>query len=179
MALHDPVDGGFAVDDVFVGPQGDVAYGDAVVVMDGGAILDGLAVFLPFAVFHLFDPVVFGSGGAAFQGGGVGLDGLIVELEISECPPGLAEFPKPGGGAYGGDAGELLGEVGSKTGAVVGRMQEAVAVIEQILLGKHPVGIVIPEMGQPGIGDGIKAAVTFLVVEVKGKALAGIYYVGI
>jgi len=50
LAFDDPVEGGFAVDDVVVGLEGDVGDGDVGVVDQGGlvALLD---------VFHLLDAV--------------------------------------------------------------------------------------------------------------------------
>lgn len=60
LAFHDPFDGGFAVDDVGVGFEGDVAKGDVGIVEDGGLVgkgFSGLRVF-GFAEAHFGDAVV-------------------------------------------------------------------------------------------------------------------------
>ena len=109
LARHDPIDGGFAVDHIAIGIRGDLLYGDAVVVEeDGGAVVDGLAVFFLSGVVHLFHAVVLELHGGALEGGGVGFDGFVVKMQMGELPSGPGEGPESFEALDGGDAGELF-----------------------------------------------------------------------
>lgn len=130
-----PIDGWSAVDHVIVGRHGDILYGGAVVINDGGEVVDGFAVLLFPGVFHLLHPIMSGFGGRVLQGSGVHVHGFIAEVQIGQITPGPAESPKACGSLYRRDAGEFLGEVIGVAGAVVLGMQEAVDVVEEVVLG--------------------------------------------
>ncbi len=174
VALHDPFDGGFAVDDVIVGFQGDVAEGDGVVVDDG-------AFLAFFRESHFADAVVFAN---AVFGDGVGFDGFVVEVPLCQFPPGGAEFLEMTGK---GDARQFFFQVVGKAGAVFRGMQQAVDVVEDVFFADTTVVVGRPELFQGKIGDAIVADVValplflpkikhagggfFLFVPVQGEAL--------
>lgn len=92
LALHDPLDGGLAVHYVVVGFQGNVAEGDAVVVEDGGFVVDafaGLWVF-DFGEFHFFDAVVEGGEIRTHDLSGIDLDGGVAgDRPVVQVPVGV------------------------------------------------------------------------------------------
>ncbi len=117
---------------------------------------------------------------------------------MGEIAAGLGEGAEIGKGLHGGDAREFFAEVIGVAGAVVGGMQQAVDVVEEVFFGDATTfarcGIGGLEMGKSGIGDGIAAGVAFGVglagkevavcgagfgffVEVEGEALATRHYV--
>lgn len=98
LSLHDPFEGGFAVDDVVVGGGRDVFQGDVFVVNDGALVIHVPAGgVLGLAELHLGDAVtaVFGDGGGAggFFLGHAGMPGhgLIVQMPMGEIAAGLGE----------------------------------------------------------------------------------------
>ena len=140
MAFHDPFEGGLAVDDVFVGGEGDVFEGDALVVDDGGFVVDAFAgLRVPgFGEFHFGDPVVgVGQGvggGLAGVEGDAGVEGysFVIQVPMCEIAAGLGEGAEVGEGFDGGDAREFLAEIVCVAAAVFGGMQQAVDVIEEV-----------------------------------------------
>jgi len=82
LAFDDPVEGGFAVDDVFVGLEGNLGDGDIGVVDEGG-----LVAFL--GVFHLFNAVEDLGGEAVLVAGDRGrvrVHGLVVDVQAKRRP---------------------------------------------------------------------------------------------
>lgn len=103
LAFHDPVDGGFAVDDVVVGFKGNAGDGDVLVVDHGGLVVDALAGLRVFAlgVLHLDDSKLLGfqsrqfpDAAGEFERDGMALYGLVVQMPVSQIPPRLCEFLK-------------------------------------------------------------------------------------
>ena len=139
LAFHDPFEGGLAVDDVVVGGEGDVFEGDALVVDDGGFVVDAFAGLrvAGFGELHFGDPVVgvgqgVGGGLAGVEGdAGVEGYGFVVQVPMGEIAAGLGEGAEVSEGFDGGDAREFLAEVVGVAAAVVGGMQQAVDVIEK------------------------------------------------
>lgn len=138
VALHDPLDGGLAVDDVVVGAGGDAFEADAAVVEDG-------AFLALLGEAHLLDVVVgveLVLGAAAeFRvpvddlDGGAGWNRFVADVELGEGVAGLAEFPEVGGLLYEWEAGEHLLEVGGVGFAVLRAVEEAIDVVKDVLLG--------------------------------------------
>nr|VFK58135.1 MAG: hypothetical protein BECKTUN1418D_GA0071000_10766 [Candidatus Kentron sp. TUN] len=110
LALHDPIHGGLAVDDISVGRRGDVLDGDAVIVDDAGLVVDAFTVLFDFGVAHLLHPVVVGFRGAALHGGGVGFDSFIVQMQMGQFPPGSGEGLESIDALDGRDARQLFSE---------------------------------------------------------------------
>ena len=199
LAFHDPFDGGFAVDDVVVGFGGDVAEGDVGIVVDDsfvGKAFAGFGVF-GFAETHFGDVEVvggelFGREFACVEGDGILFGAFVVEMQVGEAAAGLAEGAEGFDAFDGGDAGQLFAEVVGVAGAVVGRVEESVDVVEEILFGEGLAGIGFLEVGQSRVADPVPADVAVLAggffgsreeivfrdfflgffVKVKGEALA-------
>lgn len=169
LAFHDPFDGGFAVDDVVVGFEGDVAEGDMGIVVDDGFVgkaFAGGGVF-GFAEAHFGDAEVvggelFGREFAGVEGDGVFGGAFVVEMEVGEAAAGLAEGAEGLDAFDGGDAGQLFAEVVGVAGAVVGRVEESIDVVEEILFGEGFAGIGFLEVGQSRVADPVPADVAVL-----------------
>ena len=141
VAFHDPLDGGFAVDDVVVGLGRDAAERGRGVVDDGVS-------YAFFREAHFRHPEV--AGGVLLQG--VGLHGLVIEVPVGEFSPGAGEGPEV---RREGDAGKLLAQVVLKALAVFRAMQQAVDVIEDVFSADFGVGVGVAELLQSPVGDGL------------------------
>ena len=149
LAFDDPVEGGFAVDDVFVGLEGDVGDGDVGVVDQGGLVA------FP-GVFHLLDAVEgLGGEGALVAGdrGRVRVHGLVVDVQVGQGAAGAGEGPEVGGGLDAGDARQFLGEIVRVAGAVVRGVEQPVDVVEDALFGQVLAWVGGLEVREASVGD--------------------------
>lgn len=202
LAFHDPFDGGFAVDDVVVGFERDVAEGDVGIVVDDGLVGNAFSAggVGGFAETHLGDAEMLGGEHvgrefAGVEGDGVGFDAFVVQVEVGELSSGAGKGPEGVGAFDGGDAGQLFAEVVGVAGAVVGRVQQSVDVVEEVFLADRIAGIGFLEVRQARVADAVPAgvagfglarlfsaeevgffgAVFVFFVEVEGEALASIH----
>ena len=146
LALHDPFEGGLAVDDVVVGGERDVFEGDEVVVNDGGFVVHILAAGEVFCLgeFHLGDPVASVCDRRRLRGywgehlfhchAGMTGHGLVVQMPMGEIAAGLGEGAEIRKRLHGGDAREFLAEVVGVAAAVVRGMQQPVNGVEQVFM---------------------------------------------
>lgn len=141
VAFHDPLDGGFAVDDVVVGLGRDAAECGRGVVDDGVS-----HAFFREAHFRHSEV----AGGVLLQG--VGLHGLVIEVPVGEFSPGAGEGPEV---RREGDAGHFLAEVVLKALSVFRAVQQAVDVIEDVFSADFGVGVGVAELLQRPVGDGL------------------------
>lgn len=141
VAFHDPLDGGFAVDDVVVGLGRDAAERGRGVVDDGVS-------HAFFREAHFRHPEV--AGGVLLQG--VGLHGLVIEVPVGEFSPGAGEDPEV---CREGDAGHFFAQVVLKALAVFRAVQQAVDVIEDVFSADLGVGVGVAELLQRPAGDGL------------------------
>ena len=81
-------------------------------------------------------------------------------MQRGEIAAGLTEMPEVSGGADARDARQFLAQVVSVAFAVIGGMQDAVDVIEQVFLADRFKGIGAGKMGETGISDGVAAVWT-------------------
>ena len=149
LTFDDPVEGGFAVDYVFVGLEGNVGDGDVGVVDEGG-----LVAFL--GVFHLFNAVEdLGGEGVLVAGdrGRVLVHGLVVDVQVGQGAAGAGKGPEVGGGLDAGDARQLLGEIVRVAGAIVRGVEQPVDVVEDILFGQVLARVGGLEVGETGVGE--------------------------
>ena len=171
VAFHDPLDGGFAVDDVVVGLGRDAAERGRGVVDDGVS-----HAFFREAHFRHSEV----AGGILVQG--VGLHRLVIEVPVGEFAPGAGEGPEV---RREGDAGHFLAQVVLKALAVFRAVQHAVDVIEDVLSANLGIGVGVAELLQRPVGDGLvpnevpdgfvapEVQVAFLLlIPVEGKALS-------
>jgi len=127
VALHNPLDGAFAVHNVAVSFFWNVGYGDSAVVDDG--------VFLPFlGEAHFFDGEVAALG-AGDGNVGAWRSAFVVEVEVGKRFAGFAEVPEGARFFDEGDAREHLFQVVGKADAVVGAVEKAIDVVENIFFG--------------------------------------------
>ena len=142
VAFHDPLDDGFAVDDVVVGLGRDAAECGRGVVDDGG---------ISHAFFreaHFRHPEV--AGGVLLQG--VGLHGLVIEVPVGEFAPGAGEGPEV---RCEGDAGKLLAQVVLKALAVFRAVLQAIDVIVDVFSADFGVGVGVAELFQRVVRDSV------------------------
>ena len=78
-------------------------------------------------------------------------------MEVSERPPRTAERPESLGRLDARDARQLLAQVVGVALAVVGRVKDAVDVVEDVLLRDRLAGVGGLEVGEAGIGDAVAA----------------------
>lgn len=141
LSFHHPFQRGLAVDDVVIGLTGHVLERDVVIVDEGREVLFlALAAPLPFVGvldalegfgvdLGLWDKVV----GALLERDHIRLNAFEVHMYIAQRAACIAEGGEVFEHPDRRDAGELLGKVILAALAVVGRMQKAVNVIEQVL----------------------------------------------
>ena len=162
LSFHHPFQSGLAVDHVVVGFQWNTGDGD-VAVVDHGALIEVRALT---SEFHLFDTVETdwvgrrdhpGIATAETEDDGVGLNRLVVAVQITEFPTCGSEGPEVCGPLHRRDAWEFLGEVISIAAAVVLRVQQAIGVVEQVVRGDRFAWLSSLEVGQTFIGDSIAA----------------------
>lgn len=139
VAFHDPLDGGFAVDDVVVGLGRDAAERGRGVVDDGVS-----HAFFREAHFRHSEV----AGGILVQG--VGLHRLVIEVPVGEFAPGAGEGPEV---RREGDAGHFLAQVVLKAFAVFRAVQHAVDVIEDVFSADFGVGVGVAELLQSPVSD--------------------------
>ncbi len=191
LAFHDPFEGGFAVDDVVIRFQRDVADGDVVVVDDGGFVVDGLVGFgvAGFGELHLLHAVGAvleimqrGGGDLVHLCSGITGHGFVVEVPVGEVATGFGEGGEIGEALHGGDTREFLAEVVGVAAAVVGGVQQAVDVVEEGFFGDRVAlalrGIGRLEMRQARVADAVApgVAVGFLRPG-RGKQVASVLVV--
>lgn len=89
----------------------------------------------------------------------MGLDAFVVEVQVGELVSGAGEGPEGFGAFDGGDAGQLFAEVVGVAGAVVGRVEESVDVVEEVFFADRLAGIGFPEVRQARVADSVPAFV--------------------
>jgi len=125
VALHHPLNRTFAVDHIRIGRGRNVADGDGAVVDDGVfAILGGEAHLLYRKKARLR---------AADLHLRVGGHLLVADVQVGQVPAGVAKRPKIRGRLDQRQARQHLLEVVGVGGAVIGAMQKAVDVVEDVL----------------------------------------------
>ncbi len=134
------------------------------VVEDGGFVVDGLVGLgvAGFGELHLLHALVLGLEGlegvlAGVEGNsGVGSHGFVVEVPVGEV---AADFGEGDEALHGGDAGEFLAEVVDVAAAVVGGVQQAVDIVEEVFIGERAAralcGIGRLEMRQARVADAV------------------------
>ena len=140
VAFHDPFEGGFAVDDVVVGIERDAIEGEVGVVVDAGLVsleAGGLLGGRRLGEGHLGD-VEFLPGVEAEFGRNLGervwIDGFVVEMPVGKVAASLREFLVIGRFLGERDAWEHLLEVRGEAAAVFRGMQDAIDVVEDVVL---------------------------------------------
>lgn len=137
IAFHHPLDRRLAVHHVVVGLQRNTFDRDPRIVMDH-ALVHRLAV--RFAEAHFFNPIIdrivsAHRGSEAYTASCVRLYTLISEVELGQVASGMAEGPKIVGRLDQRQSGQRLLEIGGEGRAVVRGMEDAVNIIEDVLLG--------------------------------------------
>lgn len=161
IALHHPLDRRLAVHHVVVGLQRNVLNRDARIVMDY-ALVGRLAVQLAEAhliIYEVADLVaavrqrrVYGAAS------GVGLHTLVSEVEFGQAAAGTAEGPEVVGRLDQRQSGQRLLEVGGEGRAVVRGVEDAVDIIEDVLLG-YAATVLLAGRGEDPVGHAVAADV--------------------
>ena len=194
LAFHHPFQCGFAVDDVVISLKRDVLHRDVVVIDHGGQVFFP-ALSAPFPLGRVFDTVE-GDGiilrlgdqavVALFERDHVRLNAFKVHMQIAKGAACVAEGGEVIKALDRRNARELFGEVVFEPRAILGRVQQAIDVVEQILFADLLSRIGGLKMRKPIIGDGIATGQTRfrvvigketviwlgLFIEIEGEALS-------
>ena len=159
IALHHPLDRRLAVHHVVVGLQRNVLNRDARIVMDY-ALVGRLAVQLAEAhlIHAVVDGVIIRSGRVHRVASGVGLHVLVSEVEFGQAAAGTAEGPEVVGRLDQRQSGQRLLEVGGEGRAVVRGVEDAVDIIEDVLLG-YAATVLLAGRGEDPVGHAVAADV--------------------
>ncbi len=174
IALHHPLDCRLAVHHVVVGLQRNVLNRDARIVMDY-ALVGRLAVQLAEAhliIYEVADLVaavrqrrVYGAAS------GVGLHTLVSEVEFGQAAAGTAEGPEVVGRLDQRQSGQRLLEVGGEGRAVVRGVEDAVDIIEDVLLG-YAASVLLAGRGEDPVGHAVAADVA-VCIALRGREEVG------
>src|SRR5664280_2310132 len=160
IAVHDPLDGGLAVDFVLVRLWRDTAEGQRTVVDDRGLVHDRAG----FAEPHLGDMQVHvATHPAAVLVQRPGLDGFVVEMPGGQVTSGLAETPEV---LDHRNTRDHLLQVSGEAFLVLRRVQHSVDVIEDVGL-LDAIAVPAAVARKCGVRDRILAGVSVLVAFVK------------
>ena len=169
ITLHDPFDGGTPVDHIIIGFERDVGERNPGVVLDDRFVQLVREAHLLHAEFAAFRACHL-----HFRAGELR---LIVQMQIGQRPPGLAEGPKISGLFHQRQVRQHLFQVRRKSLSVTWRMQQAVDVIENVFL-RYPGAIAFPAMLQNEIGNAILACELRVIVSVKQRRVVdGFFFV--
>ena len=155
VAIHEPGEGGAAVDLVAVGFWRNAGDFQVVVHDQDGIVVSGEA--------HGAGGEQ-GAGAGDFRGEGILGAGFVVEVEGGQGLPGLGEGLEI---RRQRNAGEGLGQIVGEAGAKIRGVQHAVDVIKDGVLGDGGILIVGAESGQGGVGDVVDALQGGLIHERK------------
>lgn len=160
IALHHPLDRRLAVHHIVVGLQRNAFDRDARIVMYY-ALVGRLAVELAEAhlLYTVVDGVIFRSGRVYRVASGVGLHMLVSEVEFGQATAGTAEGPEVVGRLDQRQSGQRLLEVGGEGRAVVRGVEDAIDIIEDVLLG-YAASVLLAGRGEDPVGHAVAADVT-------------------